>query len=792
MGQQYQWVEWFKALSRKVGAGGPNWLEERAGRVEWRTDGDTPSLLRYGPHNVDPFSFIYTFAANCGSEASRTRVVDSVADIFELESKLPVEVDEAFYFPQGLPLNTLFHGDEGEGNPALLWELFRDALRGIEHVRADVFQDALEIPNVGVAKLTQTLFLINGNAFMPYDGSTRPLLTGDFPATPDWSRYRQAIEELRAAFPGARLCEINLFGYLRNSGDLTSQRVYQVSTNVYNEDEDYWDDFDANSCIYTGGPGTDTRTYPLTQPDAGDVVLARYGGNARAVGVVWLNEYGQSEHWTAESRIHVIWLNKTDVPLGFKQGPGFSKVGAIETAFRRREEYQPTFAVLDRVREVDGLNRAAVTAALREFDELGRNEFVERYGKGRDGRGYGSGSRWIVHEEKNYDLKPVWRAAFGHMEGGSALTMDDERYNLDSDKVQNQIKRLGFTVITDPDADVEEDGTTEDHPLVQEPLNQILYGPPGTGKTWHTVDLALSIIDGDSQADHNQNRFDTLAFDPVTGTGNIAMVTFHQNFAYEDFVEGIRPVLDEDAGGLRYELRDGLFKKIATAAKCRQKERFVLIIDEINRGNIARIFGELITLIESSRRLGRDDETHVTLPYSNDRFGVPHNLYLVGTMNTADRSIQLLDTALRRRFAFVEMMPAPDHPDMAQIDGLDCSLMLQTINDRIAVLLDREHQIGHTYLLGLADMEVLGRRFRDQIFPLLQEYFFDDWSKIKAVLGGSPFVVHRDIGAELDGLDMTDEERTIFERLPDDHAMWTSVESYRAIYEANAQAQSDE
>lgn len=791
MREQYQWVEWFNALSRKVEVVGPDRLAERAEQVEWRTDDNVPPLLRYGADNVDPFSFIYTLAANCGSEASRTRVVDSVANIFELEVKLPVDLDEAFFFPHGLPQNTLFHGS-GEGNPVLLWELFREALGGIDKVRADAFRDVLEIRNVGVAKLTQTLFLIDGNAFMPYDGSTRPLLTGGFPTTPDWSRYRQAIKELRAAFPGARLCEINLFGYLRSSGDLTSQRVYQVSTNVYNEDEDYWDDFDANSCIYTGGPGTDTRTYPLTEPDAGDVVLARYGGNGKAMGVVWSNEYGQSEHWTAESRIHVIWLNKTDAPLGLKQGLGFSGAHGIEVAFRRREEYRPTFAVFDRVREVDGLNRAAVTAALREFDELGRNEFVERYGKGRDGKGYGSGSRWIVHEAKNYDLKPVWRAAFGHMEGGSALTIDDERYNLDSDKVQSHIRRLGFTVITDPDADVKEDSTTEVRPVMQEPLNQILYGPPGTGKTWRTVDLALSIIDGDPQAGHDQERFDALAFDPATGTGNIAMVTFHQNFAYEDFVEGIRPVLDDDAGGLRYELRDGIFKKIATEACKRDEERFVLIIDEINRGNIARIFGELITLIESSRRLGRDDATRVTLPYSNDLFGVPDNLYLIGTMNTADRSIQLLDTALRRRFAFVEMMPEPGHSDMAQIEGLDSSRMLRTINDRIAVLLDREHQIGHTYLLGLEDIETLGRRFRDQIFPLLQEYFFDDWSKIKAALGGSPFVVDRDIGAELEGLDMTDEERRIFERLPDDDARWTSVESYRAIYEVNAESQSDE
>ena len=217
MKEQYQWVEWFNELSLKVSAGGPHWLAERASRVEWRTDNATAPLLRYGEHNVDPFSFIYTLAATCGGRPSRTRVVESVTDIFELEAKLPVNSEEAFYFPQGLPQNTLFHG-RSEGNPALLWDLFRDALSGIDEVRPGVFHDVLGIKNVGVAKLTQALFLADGEAFMPYDTSTRPLLTGDVPATPDWSRYRESIEELRAAFPGTRLCEINLFGYLRRRG----------------------------------------------------------------------------------------------------------------------------------------------------------------------------------------------------------------------------------------------------------------------------------------------------------------------------------------------------------------------------------------------------------------------------------------------------------------------------------------------------------------------------------------------------------------------------------------------
>ena len=143
------------------------------------------------------------------------------------------------------------------------------------------------------------------------------------------------------------------------------------------------------------------------------------------------------------------------------------------------------------------------------------------------------------------------------------------------------------------------------------------------------------------------------------------MVTFHQSFAYEDFVEGIRPKLDDE--GIGYELRDGVFKRIVNAARENPERRYVLIIDEINRGNIPKIFGELITLIEDSKRLGETDGMSVTLPYSNEEFGVPSNLYIIGTMNTADRSILLLDTALRRRFDFVEMMPDPGHERISAI-----------------------------------------------------------------------------------------------------------------------------
>jgi 5-methylcytosine-specific restriction protein B len=225
----------------------------------------------------------------------------------------------------------------------------------------------------------------------------------------------------------------------------------------------------------------------------------------------------------------------------------------------------------------------------------------------------------------------------------------------------------------------------------------------------------------------------------------VMWTTFHQSYAYEDFVEGLRPVISEEAvGDISYEIVPGAFKRICARAAPDPDNKYVLVIDEINRGNIAKILGEVITLLEGDKRSDGANALAVTLPYSGESFQVPGNLYIIGTMNTADRSIALLDVALRRRFAFLELMPRPELLEGMVVESSEVTVpladLLRKLNQGVRQHLDRDHQIGHSYFLEVASKtgreqaDLLEFVWNHRVLPLLEEYYYGQPDKLVELL----------------------------------------------------------
>lgn len=291
----------------------------------------------------------------------------------------------------------------------------------------------------------------------------------------------------------------------------------------------------------------------------------------------------------------------------------------------------------------------------------------------------------------------------------------------------NEEKQIDMPVLTKDEAEMLEEYHSK---------NIIFYGPPGTGKT-HTIQKIMDEYIKITSDTNNSTCFDGKVKRQIN---NYELVTFHQSYSYEDFVEGLRAETDVD-GVLNYRVVSGVFKNLCIKALENPTERFALFIDEINRGNISNIFGELISLIEVDKRTSPEVVgLEVRLPYSGEKFSVPNNIDIYGTMNTSDHSLTSIDIALRRRFEFVEMMPDYGMLQNIEVYGVNIAKLLEVINQRIEVLIGRDFIIGHSYFISLEGLDSqvrekhIGKIFEYQIIPLLQEYFYADWERIQWVL----------------------------------------------------------
>ena len=686
------------------------------------------ALLLFGDQGIDPFSFIY-FLAQKNTRNQRPIVYPSVANVFDLTSQLPdLRNKDLFTFPTPTPNATVLFHNGKEFRPNLLWNLFRQAVDDQPQINA-TFEKVLEIPSVAMTKLTHTLFLINPEYFVPADSLTHvPAVEDRNLRRWDLDRYLRAIRQAKQTLPGCQTYEINMLLYLQ----------YMSSESPL---------LTADSRFFQ----VSTRTH-------------------------------SRDCWQDFDRSYAVYTDVSALGPTGRRGEGTSAGYSRDAPHPLTE---PKWGDIILVR---------TASRGRAIGIVHRNDYATPNGLNDRGRLH---VYWINKESARFSAQ-INDMAFSRTEPNSSTY----RAFAKAPPYESTF------------ALIEEAGVLDNRPPQLQPavhaLNLILYGPPGTGKTWHTVTRAVAIVENRPVREvKEQERDDRAAvkhrFDKHRDAGQIELVTFHQNTSYEDFIEGIRPVLTGTTSGaaddpvepgsvgeVHYELSQGVLRRIAERALKDPGQRYVLIIDEINRGNVARVFGELITLVEDSKRIGEEDEALLTLPGSKTKFGVPNNLHLIGTMNTADRSIALLDTALRRRFVFEEMMPKPSHVDIGtDVDGVNCQKLLTAMNRRIAVLLDREHQIGHTYFLRIDTVEALALTFQTRIIPLLQEYFYDDWAKIRAVLNNNAFLSRLSVPKELVRSDLVDSNRSIYELLPSDDDHWTNREEYRTIYDPTPQETGD-
>ena len=803
MRQDYSWVPWFRALVANILANGRDWLVDRARSVHWGND--DPAILRHGAENVDPFSFLYFLAGYAGeSRATLLRpIYESVHDKFDIGEAFPKACEENNLVIPTPSADFLFHDGE-PSTTELIWNLFQhaaDANSASEDRMSADFADVLSIANVGVDKLTDTLFLIDPEKFLPVDKQIMDPMSRylgvNFSQVEQsikqdgYIRYKEIVGRIRRAFPGCHPYEIQTFLFHHGYKALVGPKpgMFQVSSNVFNEPrpKDLWSQlssggsdgrrtFDEDHCVYVGGPGRGFK-YPLDEPERGDIVLVRFKQRqGRAIGIVEKNGYSDVGGFHEDAAIHVFWINKTSVDgLPAMRRHGFSRAVGVEKAFRSAGEYKVSFDLLDKLRDpAEGTpwaNRPDLTEAAlaKEYPDVlgpgmwdaeatggpppGPREFwiaeqfqstrkrtgdllamamYARKGLGaksdhyqaawqRSGKNRGPARNVFLkfdHTSKQYQSPPPEGFDVRRMEGFyRVIWIEDDTVN----RIQ-AIDQPSPAEVESPQTDID----------LRRPLNTILYGPPGTGKTYATRKRCVSIcdnVDGGFSDDDVRDRYEELVDDE-----QVEFVTFHQSYGYEEFVEGLRPRAGDGTAGFALVAEDGVLKRIAERAREAHGTPHVLVIDEINRANVSKVMGELITLLEEDKREGAPNEIGVTLPHSRERFTLPPNLHILGTMNTADRSIALLDTALRRRFTFEEL--APDPGKLSNVDGVDLPKVLRAINERLEWLRDRDHLIGHAWFMNARDREGIDRIMRNKIIPLIAEYFYDDWTKVQAVLGG--------------------------------------------------------
>lgn len=823
---KYSWVPFYEELADKLLTFKSNRAEliEKVKEAHQMMGLNLPKIEKDNNiiPDIDPFTIIALFNRGKQSVPSRQKICEGYKNVFSINKAIPSDYDGVPMYRYNQYCFYEYIGEPKRDSNCFdyLWNLFEQALsysknNSNKSAFEMAFEQARKLSLVGQAKLTMGLFHIRPNVFVNLDSNNNALIEKELHRTVD---ELTGAEYLDLCSFVAEYAKAQLNGSLPDF----SGRAYDLKQQTVNAKANEWE------------PTLEQYDPKLTKDD-------------------WLRFMRESSKFSDNYKFILAAMYD---------------IGGQATCTQLEKRYERPAAFFNLTATHLAEHVQDFTQCPKRIDEDGKERYWSIPFLGRNTTDQEEGS--FV-----WKLRPELKEAIEEY-GLNTYLQELKRTTAKKKEVTNMI-----------------------------PKNIILYGPPGTGKTYNSAIYAVAIIEGkDIEMVRAEPYSDVMnRYNEYKEQGQIEFTTFHQSYGYEEFIEGIRPMMDENSendGDIEYQITSGLFKSFCerasravlkknvdiglnanptvwkvslegtgenqTRAECMannhirigydwyggvitdetevtegktvlnafitrmkigdivfscyssttidaigvvtgeyewhdeykhykrlrnvnwlvkgiqeditginagktmtlpstyalnnvtlgdvmallervapdttmiedKRQNYVFIIDEINRGNISKIFGELITLIEPSKRLGQTEGMTAKLPYSQKSFGVPDNVYLLGTMNTADRSIATLDTALRRRFRFKEMQPDPSTLEGVNVDGLNINTMLSRMNKKIAILYDREHTIGHAYFMSLKNdpsVENLANIFADNIIPLLQEYFYEDYEKIRLVLG---------------------------------------------------------
>lgn len=732
---------------------------------------------------IDPFSFFATFNRGISNE-NRISILGRIKEKFEIESEIPTDFS-------GIPTVSnfktwffAFKRDRNEQDIPKLWQLAEKAVQSPDEITHSLFNQSLQIKGVSVVNLSMCLFWINPDKFVACDGvileylEKRGFTNSKIKNLNDYLAYIQSIKNF---IPGKSFQELSFDAWKESKKEIDSP-VPDPSLKYWlyapGEKAEMWEEFKSLSIIgievdalgnlknYPNKPAFVKKLQEFDPSDnpgskkndstacdefankmsVGDVVIVKTKQKSLlGYGIVTSDyyfddkrpkykscrkvEWKKTGNWSTEFQL--VQKTLTDVTKYPSEHPDYSFyyerlmaiIGDNYTPFSEPSNRvnhslnQILFGPPGTGKTYNSINHALAIVESKELEVIenesdeNRKEIIKRF------QSYVYSGQVVFttfHQSMSYEdfiegIKPIeaeGQLQYDVQRGVFRVLVDDALTNFKNSKLQTGKKSFESVWVK-----------------FLSPLNE-------------DESIPVKMKKSSYQIVHVNDR--TIFFDKNSGDSKHSLSVNTLKTMYD---AGENQIIK---GGLQpyYEALLGQLLAAGKESGKVEQKNYVLIIDEINRGNVAQIFGELITLIEPDKRYGNKESLSVTLPYSKKKdFSIPPNLYIVGTMNTADRSVEALDTALRRRFTFIEMPPKYDLPELDNeiVEGISLEMIMRSLNRRIEKLLDKDHLIGHSYFLTVANLDDLKKVFHQNIIPLLQEYFYGDFAKIGLVLGEAFF-----------------------------------------------------